>query len=75
MYNESQKSNTLQVILGVFSHGAGSPTTMTRLLNRMALCVAPTSVDRAISSLSAKQRERIRKLRQEDACRARVRQC
>ncbi|KAI0666193.1 hypothetical protein C8Q78DRAFT_1083139 [Trametes maxima] len=52
MHNQDQQCNALQSLTGIFLHSCGAPEKLVKVLSRMGLSIAPTSIQRAIKSMS-----------------------
>ncbi|KZP09115.1 hypothetical protein FIBSPDRAFT_964223 [Athelia psychrophila] len=49
----NQRCNTLQSIVGIFLHSAGTPETVVELMSRLGISLTTTSINNAVSSLSS----------------------
>ncbi|KAI0669880.1 hypothetical protein C8Q78DRAFT_1070340 [Trametes maxima] len=52
MNSQDQQCNALQSLTGIFLHSCGAPEKLVKVLSRMGLSIAPTSIQRAIKSMS-----------------------
>jgi hypothetical protein len=55
----SQRSNTFQVVTGVFLHGENTPETVVEFMGAIGLSVSTTSINSAVTSLSGQAAPRI----------------
>jgi hypothetical protein len=55
----SQRSNTFQVVTGVFLHGENTPETVVEFMGAIGLSVSTTSINSAVTSLSGQAAARI----------------
>ncbi|KAI0635479.1 hypothetical protein C8Q77DRAFT_1053626 [Trametes polyzona] len=51
MQTQDQRCNALQSVIGIFLHSCGAPEKLIKLLSRMGISVAQTTIHRAIKSL------------------------
>jgi hypothetical protein len=59
MLGWSTRSNSLQVITGIFLHTIRAPTSIIQFLAKIGVCVSTTSIETAITSLAAQAAKRV----------------
>jgi hypothetical protein len=57
-----KKCNALQTLVGVFFHAAGTPETVIEAFTKMGVSISPSSIQRAVSSLSADSSHQLKAL-------------
>lgn len=62
MQSSNQKCNAFQSVLGIFLHSCHTPERVVKTFAHLGISVSPSSIQRAIHSLSARSEESIREL-------------
>ncbi|EIW58994.1 uncharacterized protein TRAVEDRAFT_48125 [Trametes versicolor FP-101664 SS1] len=64
MHSRDQRCNALQCLTGIFLHSCGAPEKLVKVLSRMGISIALSSIHRAIKSLTEHGSEDVRVLAQ-----------
>lgn len=59
MHSQDQRCNTLQSVTGIFLHSCGAPEKLIKVLSRMGISVALSSIHRSIKSMSEHSEDNI----------------
>ncbi|OJT09863.1 hypothetical protein TRAPUB_13661, partial [Trametes pubescens] len=64
MHSQDQRCNALQCVTGIFLHSCGAPEKLVKVLSRMGISIALSSIHRAIKSLTEHGSDDVRVLAQ-----------